>query len=362
MAFLNVNTPLKNLKTGDYFYPLTNLDQIITGTSRLSAFMSEDSSNHNLLNLTNIGNLSVNGTSYFNGNATFNGNISFTNSGTGFRGINYGTMGDNDQWRIGGAATGSNAGYMEIATADDGNEPIYIRQYTGVFNNLVRTLTLLDASGNTSLPGALYFNRRGENYFTNGPNDAANGYNGALNNLVISAWYGVSFTTSCAGYTCTQKNAFSINTRNGYAYCGRMYNAVWNDYAEFRQSKEQKPGICVQENDNGILTISDKRLIPGAGIISDTYGYIEGETEKAKTPIAVSGRVLAYTYQDRNNYHAGMAVCSAPDGTIDIMTREEIQKYPDAIIGIVSEIPNYEKWGIDNSVNVNNRIWIKVRY
>ena len=86
---------------------------------------------------------------------TLTGNISFSNSGTGFRGINYGTMGDNDQWRIGGAATGSNAGYMEIATADDGIEPIYVRQYTGVFSSLTRTATLLDGSGNTSFPGTV---------------------------------------------------------------------------------------------------------------------------------------------------------------------------------------------------------------
>lgn len=84
---------------------------------------------------------------------TMTGNLSFSNSGTGFRGINYGTMGDNDQWRIGGAATGSNSGYMEIATADDGNEPIYVRQYTGVFSSVRRTLTLLDGSGNTTFPG-----------------------------------------------------------------------------------------------------------------------------------------------------------------------------------------------------------------
>lgn len=44
---------------------------------------------------------------------------------------------------------------MELATADDGNEPIYVRQYSGVFTTSVRTLTLLDSSGNTSIPGAL---------------------------------------------------------------------------------------------------------------------------------------------------------------------------------------------------------------
>ena len=40
------------------------------------------------------------------------------------------------------------------------------------------------------------------------------------------------------------------------------------------------------------------------------------------------------------------------------MTREEIKEYPDRIVGIVSEIPDYEEW---NGVKVNNRIWIKVK-
>ena len=76
----------------------------------------------------------------------------FTNSGTSFRGTQ-GTMGDNDQWRFGGAATGSNSGYLEIATGDDGTEPHYHRQYTGVFSSLTRTATILDGSGNTLFPG-----------------------------------------------------------------------------------------------------------------------------------------------------------------------------------------------------------------
>jgi hypothetical protein len=63
--------------------------------------------------------------------------------------------GNNDYWRVGGRATGSNAGYMEIATSDDGTEPIYARQYTGVYSSLVRTATLLDANGNTSFPGTI---------------------------------------------------------------------------------------------------------------------------------------------------------------------------------------------------------------
>lgn len=67
----------------------------------------------------------------------------------------YCSMADNDFCRI-NCGGSSNAGYLEIATADDGNEPIYVRQYTGVFSSVTRTLTLLDGSGNTQFPGTLY--------------------------------------------------------------------------------------------------------------------------------------------------------------------------------------------------------------
>lgn len=85
---------------------------------------------------------------------TLTGDLLFSNSGTAFRQIR-GTCGDNDFWRIGGGATGSNAGYMEIATADDGTEPIYVRQYYGTFSDITRTATLLDGNGNTSFPGTV---------------------------------------------------------------------------------------------------------------------------------------------------------------------------------------------------------------
>lgn len=73
-----------------------------------------------------------------------------------------GTMGGSDYWRIKGGQTASDSGYLEIATADNGNEPIYVRQYTvgnsNPFNTLNRTATLLDASGNTSFPGKVSAN------------------------------------------------------------------------------------------------------------------------------------------------------------------------------------------------------------
>lgn len=142
--------------------------------------------------------------------------------------------------------------------------------------------------------------------------------------------------------------------------------AVWNDYAECRQSDCSEPGRVVFEKGDDTLTKTEKRLQHFAGVISDTWGFSQGETDKAKTNIAVAGRVLVYTYQNRNNYKPGDCVCAAPNGTIDIMTREEIIKFPDRIVGTVSCIPDYEEWGGGKNadrdpVKINGRIWIKVK-
>lgn len=95
---------------------------------------------------------------HVNGNIGVGGTIMFNYiSGGNERDLLYQQMADNDLFRIrcGGS---SNQGWVEIATADDGTEPIYVRQYTGQFASITRTLTLLDGSGNTICPGNLLTN------------------------------------------------------------------------------------------------------------------------------------------------------------------------------------------------------------
>ena len=141
---------------------------------------------------------------------------------------------------------------------------------------------------------------------------------------------------------------------------GVLYGAAWNDYAEYRESKEAiKPGHVVCETGKGDLVLSSKRLQPGANIVSDTFGFAIGQNDKCKTPIAVSGRALVYTYEDRNTFAAGDPVCAGPDGKVSLMSRVEVQEYPDRMIGTVSEIPDYDTWG-EGNVPVDGRIWIKV--
>jgi hypothetical protein len=106
---------------------------------------------------------------------------------------------------------------------------------------------------------------------------------------------------------------------------GVLYGAAWNDYAEYRQADSIEPGRCIIENGDDTLSLATTRMQPGAAIISDTFGFAIGETEEARTPIAVSGRVLAYPYENRDEFRKaiGRPVCSGPNGTVSIMTDEE---------------------------------------
>lgn len=147
-----------------------------------------------------------------------------------------------------------------------------------------------------------------------------------------------------------------------------LRGAAWNDYAEFRKDNgdekyTQVPGRCVKENGDGSLSLTTKRLERGCEIISDTFGMAIGQDADHNVPIAVSGRVLAYTFEERDIYTAyiGYPVCSGPNGTVSIMTEEEEEKYPSRIIGTVSEVPTYETWGNNNQVKVDGRVWIRIR-
>lgn len=162
-------------------------------------------------------------------------------------------------------------------------------------------------------------------------------------------WSQISDRTTC-----------TINT-SGTITGSKVYGAVWNDYAEFRIAAEQvTSGQVVYSDNRGELHKTIERLQAFEGVVSDTFGFAIGENDRAKTPLAVAGRVLVYPDENKYTFHAGDAVCAGKFGTVSKMTREEIIAYPDRIVGIVSEIPEYETWG-SGSVPVYNRIWIRVK-
>ena len=206
---------------------------------------------------------------------------------------------------------------------------------------------------------------------------------GCIQNIIannIAEGVPIGGTTSSSwiwqmGFQTEYTNMFLRNSVNASPFCDwrkvwlegdAITGAVWNDYAECRESDCEEFGYVLMENGDDTLSKTTERLSHFAGISSDTWGFSQGETDKAKTPIAVAGRVLAYPYQDRNNYKPGDCVCAAPGGTVDIMTREEIINWPDRVVGTVSCVPDYEEWGGGKNadrdpVKVNGRIWIKVK-
>ena len=169
--------------------------------------------------------------------------------------------------------------------------------------------------------------------------------------------------------TASSANHGTVYNASVYTEGTVLYGAAWNDYAEYRKDNikekvQQQPGRCVREIGDGTLMLTTERLQRGCEIISDTFGFAIGQDldNGYNTPVASSGRVLAYPYESIDEFknHIGWPVCSGPDGTVSIMTDEEEEHYPSRIIGTISEVPDYEEWGADH-VKVNGRIWIRIR-
>lgn len=186
------------------------------------------------------------------------------------------------------------------------------------------------------------------------------------------------YTSNNLWFTYAPDSYYNAGNNAGFSQChidsaGRLWGAVWNDYAEMRNVPEandyiaESPstklaGRCVRDVGDGTMTLTTERLQRGGKIVSDTFGFNIGETEDCKTPIAVSGRALVYIHEGREvaAQHIGWPVGTGPDGTVSIMTEEEEEKYPSRIVGTISEIPTYETWG-EKNININNRIWIYVK-
>ena len=128
--------------------------------------------------------------------------------------------GSNDYGRIASGATAENAGWMEIASCDNGNEPVYARQYTGVFTTIKNTLTLLDANGDTVMSnnkglsvgwGSRQVRQGGS--WVHGGGDAASVDDA---NLRFGSWFGIGWYPTISGQPVAQgKNAMWLNVRTG---------------------------------------------------------------------------------------------------------------------------------------------------
>jgi hypothetical protein len=133
---------------GTNFYTLP--DQNLSTNSNATFFGLEVTSLANLKGNVELGDTSADLISV---NGSVDTDINFAWGGTNdvVRGIR-GTVG-NDYWRFGGYAASSDGGVAEIATGDNGTEPILVRQYAG--STIQNQIALLNANGDTVLNDVL---------------------------------------------------------------------------------------------------------------------------------------------------------------------------------------------------------------
>lgn len=112
--------------------------------------------------------------------------------------------------------------------------------------------------------------------------------NVAMSSSTVNSIQGVSFYTGTTAPTATTR----LNM-DGYFYATRVYNAVYNDLAEFMpKAEDAEAGDVVIMTENGLAP--SKERLDGAvvGVYSDSFGYALGaEDAENKIPVAISGRV-----------------------------------------------------------------------
>lgn len=141
---------------------------------------------------------------------------------------------------------------------------------------------------------------------------------------------------------------------NGDMIANRVFNAVWNDLAEYRPVKtgvEKTPGKVYVMTDTGLELSSKKGQLGTVGIYSDTFGYALGSGDNT-IPIGISGWVLAYVDQ---KYPIGTALVSGANGTLTKASICDKIFNSERIVGIVETSP-----AAYNNLKIDGRYWIKI--
>lgn len=93
-----------------------------------------------------------------------------------------------------------------------------------------------------------------------------------------------------------------INPSTGVLTATKVYNAVWNDYAELFEKEDPEnvfeAGDIVAWKDKGVAKVQHQNYAV-VGVVSDTYGHLLGGTgdeeydDKYFVPVGLAGRVRA---------------------------------------------------------------------
>lgn len=179
---------------------------------------------------------------------------------------------DSARIRVSGA---NNAGELALETADDGNEAIVARQYTGDFKDVARTAAILDANGNTSFPGTVVAPK-----FTGALNGNATTASKLASPRTISLTGNATGSASFDGSTNASINVTSVNADTASKLStARKINITGNATGAANFDGTGDISINTTVNESKHAAAADKATNDGNGAdITETYLKKAGDT------------------------------------------------------------------------------------
>lgn len=136
---------------------------------------------------------------------------------------------------------------------------------------------------------------------------------------------------------------------DGYFYATRVYNAVYNDYAECFKAAEYEniPKNRIVELKNNKVYIASPESNAVIGVVSDSYGYmLYGSEEEIKSglkiPVGMAGTLFVDSEDNVDVININKFVCSGIDGKARVINFGEAYKYEGCIVGKIIDI-DYSK-------------------
>jgi hypothetical protein len=140
--------------------------------------------------------------------------------------------------------------------------------------------------------------------------------------------YLIGVTSASSGNQSLQLDASTYVTSDGYLYATRVYNAVYNDYAECFDNKEltyteaKNKIVELDENNNTVLAKENSNMI--IGVVSDSFGHMLGGTEEeiqegSKMPIGLAGVLYVDSLDRVDIKNRGKFITSGGNGLAKVL-------------------------------------------
>ena len=216
------------------------------------------------------------------------------------------TMGGSDfaRIRVSGA---SDVSELALETADNGDEAIVARQYTGDFKDVARTASILDANGNTSFPGTVVAPK-----FTGALNGNAATASKLLTPRTISLTGKAAGSASFDGSSNASINVTSVNADTASKLStARKINITGNatGAASFDGSGDVNISVTVNESKHAAAATTVNATAPNGGAADLAFGTMAANDY---------ARIRVYGEND----NGALEIATADAGTEPIYARQ----------------------------------------